>query len=40
MPIGAAAGVTGAAFGGKKNIVIPAETAMTFLLLEPVEVHL
>ena len=40
MPVGAAAGVTGAALTGKKNIVIPAETAMTFCLLEPVEVHL
>ena len=40
MPIGAAAGVTGAALTGKKNIVIPAETAMTFHLLEPVEVRL
>jgi len=39
-PIGAGAGVAGAALTGKKDIVIPAETAMTFQLLEPVEVHL
>lgn len=39
-PIGAGAGVLGAAFTGKRNIVIPAETAMTFQLLDPVEVHL
>ena len=36
-PIGAGAGIAGAALTGKKNLVIPAETAMTFRLLEPVE---
>ena len=39
-PIGAGAGVTGAALTGKKDMVIPAETAMTFQLVEPVEVRL
>lgn len=39
-PIGAAAGTAGAAATGRKGIVIPAETAMTFQILEPVEVHL
>lgn len=39
-PIGAGAGVTGAALTGKKDIVIPAETAMTFQLIDPVEVRL
>jgi len=39
-PIGAGAGIAGAAFTEKRNIVIPAETAMTFQLLQPVEVHL
>jgi hypothetical protein len=39
-PIGAGAGVTGAALTGKKDVVIPAETAMTFQLVEPVEVRL
>jgi hypothetical protein len=39
-PIGAGAGIAGAAFTGKKDVVIPAETAMTFQLLQPVEVHL
>ena len=40
MPIGAGTGVAGAALTGKKNLVIPAETAMTFQLVEPVEVRL
>jgi len=40
MPIGAGAGVTGAALTGKKDIVIPAETAMTFQLIKPVEVRI
>jgi hypothetical protein len=39
-PIGAGAGVAGAAFTEKRNIVIPAETAMTFQLLQPVDVQL
>jgi len=39
-PIGAGAGVTGAALTGKKDIVIPAETEMTFQLLDPVGVRL
>lgn len=39
-PVGAGTGVIGAASTGKKDIVIPAETAMTFQLLQPVEVHL
>lgn len=39
-PIGAGAGVTGAALTGKKDVVIPAETAMTFQLVDPVEVRL
>lgn len=39
-PIGAGAGTAGAAGTGKKDIVIPAETAMTFRLLDPVEVRL
>jgi hypothetical protein len=33
---GAAAGVAGAAFTGKKNVYLPAETALTFHLTEPV----
>jgi hypothetical protein len=37
-PAGAGAGTAGAALTGNKNIVIPAETAMTFELLEPVVV--
>jgi len=36
-PIGAGAGLAGSALTGKKNLVIPAETAMTFRLLAPVE---
>jgi hypothetical protein len=39
-PIGAGAGATGAALTGKKDIVIPAETAVTFQLLDPVDVRL
>ena len=39
-PIGAGAGVTGAALTGQKDLVIPAETAMTFQLIDPVEVHM
>jgi hypothetical protein len=39
-PIGAAAGLVGAASSGDKNIVIPAETPMTFQLLEPVAVQM
>jgi hypothetical protein len=39
-PIGAGAGVAGAAMTGEKDIVIPAETPMTFQLLEPVELQL
>ena len=39
-PIGAGAGISGAALTGKKDIVIPAETAMTFQLLQPVDVRL
>ena len=40
MPLGAGASVAGAALTGKRDIVIPAETAMTFQLLEPAEVRL
>lgn len=39
-PIGAAAGVAGAASTEKRNLVIPAETAMTFQIVDPIEVHL
>lgn len=42
-PIGVGAGVAGAALtetGGKRNIVIPAETEMTFRIVQPVEVLL
>ena len=39
-PIGAGAGVTGAALTGKKDVVIPAETAMTFQLIDPLEVRM
>ena len=35
---GAGAGTAGAAFTGNKDIVLPAETALTFKLLEPVEI--
>jgi len=35
---GAGAGTAGAAYTGNKDIVIPAETALSFKLLEPVEV--
>jgi hypothetical protein len=34
-PVGAAAGTGGAAFTEKRNLIIPAETAMTFRLLQP-----
>jgi hypothetical protein len=36
---GAGAGTAGAAFTGNKDIVIPAETALSFKLLEPVEMN-
>jgi hypothetical protein len=39
-PIAAGAAVAGAAITGKRDILIPAETAMTFQLKEQVEVHL
>ena len=39
-PIAAGAGLAGAAITGKRDILIPAETAMTFRLKEQVEVHL
>ena len=39
-PAGAGAGTAGAALTGNKNIVLPAETAMTFQLLEPVVVSI
>ena len=35
---GAGAGTAGAAFTGNKNIVLPAETALSFKLLQPLEV--
>jgi len=38
--LGAGAGTTGAALTGKKNIVLPAETNLTFELLRPVSVQL
>jgi hypothetical protein len=40
MPIGAGAGLAGAAFTGKKDIVIPAETRIIFQLTRPVELQL
>ena len=40
MSIGAGAGIVGAALTGKKDVVIRAETALTFQLLEPVQIHL
>ncbi len=40
MPIGAGAGTAGAALTGKKNVVIPAETRITFELTQPVDVQL
>jgi hypothetical protein len=36
--VGAGAGTAGAAFTGNKNIVLPAESAVSFNLLKPVEV--
>jgi len=39
-PIGAGAGLAGAALTGEKDIVIPAETPMTFQLVKPVELPL
>jgi outer membrane lipoprotein SlyB len=39
-PAGAAAGTATAAFTEKRNLVIPAETAMTFRLRQPVDVTL
>ena len=36
--IGAAAGTAGAALTGKRDIVIPAETVLTFKLVEPLEI--
>jgi hypothetical protein len=36
---GAGAGTAGAAYTGNKDIVLPAETALSFKLLEPVEVR-
>lgn len=38
--IGAGAGAGGAAFTGKRDITLPAETALTFRLREPLEVTL
>lgn len=35
---GAGAGTAGAAYTGNKNIVLPAESALSFKLLEPVEI--
>lgn len=37
-PVGAGAGVAVAAITGKKNVRVPAETVMTFRLVEPVSV--
>jgi hypothetical protein len=39
-PVGAGAGAAGEVFTTNRDLVIPAETAMTFRLLKPVEVHL
>lgn len=39
-PIGAGAGLAGSALTGKSDLVIPAETAMTFRLLAPLEIPL
>ena len=36
---GAGAGTAGAAFTGNKNIVLPAESAVTFKLLQPVQIQ-
>ena len=36
---GAGAGTAGTAFTGNKDIVLPAETMLSFKLLQPVEVH-
>jgi hypothetical protein len=36
---GGGAGTAGAAFTGNKNIVIPAESALTFRLRKPVEIR-
>ncbi len=36
---GAGAGTAGAAFTGNKDIVVPAESALSFKLLEPVEIR-
>ena len=36
--VGAGAGAGGAAFTGNREIVVPAETALTFKLLDPVEI--
>ena len=40
LPIGAGAGVGGAALTGKKNLMIPAETRLSFELVQPVRVEL
>ena len=37
MAVGAGVGLAGGAFTGNKNIVLPAETVLTFKLLKPVE---
>lgn len=39
-PVGAAAGTAGDAFTEKRDLILPAETAMTFRLRQPVEVTL
>ena len=38
--VGAGAGAGGAAFTGNKEIVLPAESAVSFKLLQPVEIKM
>ena len=38
--VGGGAGTAGAAFTGNKNIVVPAESALSFKLLQPIEVKM
>ncbi len=39
-PVGAGAGTATAAFTVNRHLIVPAETAMTFRLLQPIEVKL
>jgi len=38
--LGAGAGTAGAAYTGNKNIVLPAESALSFRLVQPVTVKM